>query len=260
MAGSIRVLHVDDDPAVVELVARYLERERDDLCVRTETDPTAVLDRLDAEPVDCVVSDYQMPDVDGLALLELVRDTYPEMPFILFTGRGSEDVASRAISAGVTDYLQKGGTETYELLANRVAKAVDRYRAHREAERLQAGYRRLAEAVDDPIVSVDQAGTVVYANSSVERVVGYPPEELEGQPVSKYVGDSTVLADGDGVERCPLAAESDDAPEADWRSLRTRCRHADGHEVPVDVAFTAIDFGDERVYSGIVRECENSEA
>lgn len=50
-----------------------------------------------------------MPGLDGLDVLERVRGEYPDLPFILFTGKGSEEIASDAISKGVTDYLQKGG-------------------------------------------------------------------------------------------------------------------------------------------------------
>ncbi|PSQ15920.1 hypothetical protein BRD00_12975 [Halobacteriales archaeon QS_8_69_26] len=247
MSRDIRVLHVDDDPGLVTLVANYLERERGGMTVATETDPTAVPDRVREERVDCVVSDYQMPRMDGVALLERVREEYPDLPFVLFTGRGSEGVASSAISAGVTDYIQKGGTETYELLANRIEKAVDRRRAHREVERVRAGFRQVADAADDPVFTVDGDGTVVYANESMERVVGRAPEELVGRPVSDLVEE--VPATDGGPE---FHAE----PTDDWRSVSGRVRHADGHLVPVRASYTTIDLDDRRIYSGILRECE----
>ncbi|PSQ57994.1 MAG: HTR-like protein, partial [Halobacteriales archaeon SW_9_67_25] len=103
---DITVLHVDDDPDVLDITATFLQRADRRFEVVTETDPDAALDRLDGG-VDCVVSDYQMPAMDGLAFLDAVRDEAPELPFVLFTGKGSEEIASDAISAGVTDYLQK---------------------------------------------------------------------------------------------------------------------------------------------------------
>lgn len=106
---EIRVLHVEDDAAFADLVATYLERERESFTVVTETDPREVLDRLEETPVDCVVSDYEMPHLDGLDVLEAIRERYPDLPFVLFTGQGSEEIASEAISAGVTEYLQKRG-------------------------------------------------------------------------------------------------------------------------------------------------------
>lgn len=92
MSGEIRVLHVDDEPDFVDLTARYLEREAEALSVDTETDVEAALDRFEAERFDCVVSDYQMPGMDGLALLERLRERGDDVPFIIFTGKGREEV------------------------------------------------------------------------------------------------------------------------------------------------------------------------
>ena len=119
--GEVRVLLVDDDPAAGEMAGTFIERADDDLTVSVETDPTNVLGRLDAGEFHCVVSSYAMPAVDGLDLLTVVRDTHPDLPFVLFTARGSEAVASAAISAGVTDYVPKhDGTDQYEHLAGQL--------------------------------------------------------------------------------------------------------------------------------------------
>ncbi|MDY6819043.1 MAG: PAS domain S-box protein [Halobacteriales archaeon] len=136
MAVPIRVLHVDDEPDFADLTAQYLTREDERLEVVTETNASDGLSRLADERIDCIVSDYQMPSMNGLEFLEAVRKEYPDLPFLLFTGKGSEEVASDAITAGATDYLQKGGTEQYELLANRVLNAVEQDRATRRATEL----------------------------------------------------------------------------------------------------------------------------
>ena len=58
--------------------------------------------------IDCIVSDYEMPGMDGLVFFDAVRAEHPNLPFILFTGQGSEELASTAISAGITDYMREG--------------------------------------------------------------------------------------------------------------------------------------------------------
>jgi PAS domain S-box-containing protein len=135
---TVRVLHVDDEPSFGDLVATYLERADESFEVLTVTSPSEAIDRLaDDGRIDCIVSDYDMPRMDGIELLERVRSAYPDLPFVLFTGKGSEEVASQALAAGATDYLQKqSGTEQYELLANTVGNAVERSRTARRAEHL----------------------------------------------------------------------------------------------------------------------------
>ena len=82
--------------------------------------------------LDCVVSDYDMHGLTGLKLLEAVRAVDPDVPFILFTGKGSETIASRAISEGATDYLQRtSGPDQYTVLAHRIENAAETYRSRR---------------------------------------------------------------------------------------------------------------------------------
>jgi PAS domain S-box-containing protein len=142
---EIRVLHVDDDPAFVDTARTLLEAADDDLTVHTELTPRDALEHLASEPVDCVVSDYGMNEQSGVEFLEAVRADHPHVPFVLFTGRGSESVASAAISAGVTDYLQKSlGAEQWTVLANRIENAVEAARDRRDLERRELQHEAVA--------------------------------------------------------------------------------------------------------------------
>jgi PAS domain S-box-containing protein len=220
--GRIRVLHVDDDPAFGALVSEFLRREDEAFEVTTATSADEGLARLEEGTFECVVSDYQMPGADGLAFLRTVRGTYPRLPFVLFTGRGSEEIASEAISAGVTDYLQKGGPERYTVLANRVENAVDRYTTRRELDRTREWFRTLIENSTDLTTVVDESCVIVYQSPAVERRFGYGPDELVGT-------DGLAHVHPDDRERVRRAFEAFvDAPEGGLEDLVYRFRGADG--------------------------------
>jgi DNA-binding NtrC family response regulator len=160
---SITVLHVDDEPDFADLAATFLERENERFVVETVTRASDGVDRLAEGSIDCVVSDYEMPDQNGIEFLEAVREDHPDLPFILFTGKGSEEVASDAISVGVTDYLQKEvGTDQYVVLANRIENAVDKYRAETLVERAF----RAMDSSREGIALLDEDGEFIYVNEA----------------------------------------------------------------------------------------------
>ena len=91
---TARVLYVDDDPSFADMISTMLEREADFLTIETAETAERGLEFIRTETVDCVVSDYSMPETDGLEFLRAVRKEDGELPFLLLTGRGSEDIAS----------------------------------------------------------------------------------------------------------------------------------------------------------------------
>ncbi|MFC7130701.1 PAS domain S-box protein [Haloferax chudinovii] len=179
--NGVAVLHVDDDRAFVELAAAFLERAHGRFRVETETSVAAGLDRLADEEFDCVVSDYDMPSLDGLDFLDAVREDDPDLPFILYTGKGSEEVAGDAISAGVTDYLQKEhGTSQYTVLANRIENAVEQYRSRAA---LKTSEQRLSLFIEQSplgVLEYDSDFRIVGLNERAEDILGYSEAELRG--------------------------------------------------------------------------------
>jgi len=225
---TVRVLHVDDDPDVTELTGLLLERADDDLSVVGETSVVEGLNRLGEAEFDCIVSDYDMPNTDGLEFLDIVREQYPDLPFILFTAQGNEEIASEAIAAGATDYMQKGGsTEQYEVLANRIRNAVEQYRAQQRFWDALSWYQRLVEQ-DMVGVFVLQGEEFVYVNERFADILGYSRPELIGTAPSVVAAgpeDRAVMADLVELERT--------AGEEFVRTF-TGLR-ADGTEVPLKV-------------------------
>jgi len=175
--STIRILHVDDDPGFTDMTAAFLEREDERFTVETATTASEGLDHVAEKRIDCIVSDYEMPGQTGIEFLEAVRTDYPNLPFILFTGKGSEAVAGDAISAGVTDYLQKGSAPSqYTVLANRILNAVEGFVARRERQRHLDAIETAQEGI-----SVLDGDRFIYVNQAYADLYGYDPEEMVGE-------------------------------------------------------------------------------
>jgi PAS domain S-box-containing protein len=185
-AEQLRILHVDDEASFREVTASYLEREREQFIVEIAPDAQTGLDRLDEETVDCIVSDYNMPGENGIEFLESVRDSYPDIPFILFTGKGSEEVAADAISAGATDYIQKSGDASqYTVLANRIENAVETFRKTQQIAQANRRRRRMLERITDGFAQLDGELLFTDVNDQAIEYTGIEREELLGTNYSE---------------------------------------------------------------------------
>ena len=200
--ASIHVLHVDDEPDFAELTAEFLKREDDNFTVTTATSASEGLEHLSRGDFDCIVSDYDMPTQNGIEFLKSVRENSPDLPFVLFTGKGSEEIAGKAISAGVTDYLQKKRVaDQYTVLANRLRNAVERYRAEKERKR----QRKAIETAQEGISILNEDGEYIYVNQAYADIYGYDPDEMEGEHWELIYPDSDTAIVRDVI--LPTVAE-----------------------------------------------------
>ena len=214
-ADTITVLHVDDTPEFVDPAAAQLEQADAGLTVRTATHPDDALAILSAsgsgarsesvaesklEPdIDCVVSDYDLPGRNGIAFLEAVREEHPELPFVLYTGTGSEEIASDAIAAGVTDYLPKNtGADPYETLAKRIRNAVSTRRAGVAAAERRDRLEQILTTVPSCVVQLDYEGRFVFANDRATAVLGLTESDLTDRAYNDPAWAITDL-DGDPI-------------------------------------------------------------
>jgi signal transduction histidine kinase len=129
---KIRVLHVDDDPFILEVSKQILEYEGN-FQVETAFSVDQALKKMSSQSFDAIVSDYEMPQKTGLQFLEQIRAQKNEIAFVMFTGRGREEVAVKALNLGADRYINKNGDPeaVYCELRYAITKIVERKKARR---------------------------------------------------------------------------------------------------------------------------------
>jgi len=247
MPAPIRVLHVEDNREFASMTKTWLERRVEAITVERVPKPADGLGWLADSRPDCIVSDYQMPGMTGIEFLGEVRETDPNLPFILFTSKESETVATDAIDAGVTDYLQKDtGMTQYALLAHRIEHAVGKRRA-------ETDYRSLLDNAPEGIAIHDsETGVVVDANARFCTLIGHARENILDRPAAEL---SAEASDGDSLDQQLAAAtHSDSETGGDNEPFDWTIETSDGDRRTVEVTLATAEIGGtERVLS-FVRE------
>jgi len=184
----IDVLHVDDENSLLEITDSFLEEEGD-ILVEGVVSPEEALGLLRNSKFDAVVSDYLMPEMDGIAFLKAVRKFDSKIPFILFTGRGREEIAIEALNNGADFYLNKGSDARTQFaeLRNMIIQSVSRRRAEEATEKTMMRFRSLIENVSDVVMVTDVQGMIKYISPSVEKSLGYPHRELLGKDLTGFI-------------------------------------------------------------------------
>jgi len=184
--SSIDVLLVDDSGFFRTIVSDKLGAS-ENIAVSKASDGHEALETLEEQSVDCVVSDFEMPGLNGLELYKRVEATYG-LPFILLTGQGDEETASRAIGAGIDDYLRKDDIAEegqLQLLANRIENVVVQRRANEK-------YELLVNNTPDEITQVGSGGMVLAGNEAAARSFGTTRGELTGTHLSDVLPKQTA--------------------------------------------------------------------
>ena len=176
----LHILHVDDDLSLLEVSKQILIRENN-FEIENVTSVDEAFKKMEQQPFDAIVSDYEMPQKNGLEFLKQLREQNNQIPFILFTGKGREDVAVKALNLGADSYNNKNGsTETvYCELADAINKTVERKKSREMLAKSEAKYHALVENSLQGI-SILQAAPlrILFANQAMWKILGYSTKEL----------------------------------------------------------------------------------
>ncbi|MFC7073513.1 ATP-binding protein [Halovenus rubra] len=184
---SLSVLVVDDSDFFASMLSDKLETEYEITTTMAQNAADALSEARE-QSFDCIVSDYEMPVTSGLELYEMIEEEM-EVPFVLLTAQGNEEVASQAITVGIDDYLLKESVmeESLDLLVNRIRNLVEQRRTQRKYEQLVANS-------PDVIAQLRLDGEIIAANDSMATEFSAPQSELVGQQISAFLPDE--IAEG----------------------------------------------------------------
>lgn len=188
--ASLSVLYIDDDPDLLE-IGKHLLEQSGEFAVTTCVCPLEASEILARNHVDAIVSDYLMPGMDGIRFLQRLRHHGTTTPFIMFTGKGCEDVAVDALNSGADFYVRKEGSpeEQFAEIGERIRCAVSGRRAEEADKKNEELYQwlswnappELVENLNEVFYILDKNATIIYISPNIEVIGGYPASAVIGK-------------------------------------------------------------------------------
>ena len=184
----IQVLYVDDENDLLTIGKIFLEKKYDFSVITSPSAQNALL-LLTEQSFDAIISDYEMPRMNGLEFLRTIRESGNSIPFIIFTGRGREDVVIEALNSGADFYLQKGGDSSAQFaeLADKVRYAVARRNSEKALRESEERYRNVVEVQSEFICRFLSDGTINFVNDAYVRYFGLEKEHIIGKKFRPHI-------------------------------------------------------------------------
>jgi PAS domain S-box-containing protein len=189
MTADLRVLIVDDNPADRALATRELAGEFPDIRAIEVADATTFETAVERGSFELVITEFRLAWSDGLSVFRELKYRYPEIPVIMFTGAGSEEIAVEAMRAGLDDYVLKSPDHVVRLpvvVAAALERAGERQARRRAEESLrssEAHLRALFASMSDAIFVLDRDGRYLEIAPTRPELLYRPADEVLGKTV-----------------------------------------------------------------------------
>jgi two-component system cell cycle sensor histidine kinase/response regulator CckA len=229
VSGSARVLIVDDDAGTCETLSDVLQARGH--AVHTAMTGRAGLGVLARNLVDVAIVDINLPDRQGLELLDAIKSASPQTEIIFVTAHASIDTAMQAVNGAAFAYLTKP-FEIQHLLAT-MHKALEKQELVRELRASEERYRLVTEHIHDVVFLVDLDNRFTFGNGRLAEVTGYRLDELVGRPTSLVL---TPAGGPAAVAHLGTLRAGHDVPS----SYETELVRKDGMKLWVEVNSTSV--------------------
>lgn len=188
----MKVMLVDDEPGIRDQGKIFLEKFDPDFEVTSASSAILGMEKLFEEDFDIVVSDYQMPEVNGIEFLEKMREDGVQIPFIMFTGRGREEVAMKALNLGAQRYIKKGGglKSQYWILGDAIKQEVIHFSVKNALKEKKRRYESFFKTIKDCAFITSKDGRWIEFNEAALDLFGYDDtEELKNVQIKNLYND-----------------------------------------------------------------------
>lgn len=226
----IKVLVVDEEPEILSIAEIYLKKFAD-FEIKTSLSAKEALVLLEEEKFDAVISDYEMPEMNGLEFLKVVRERNSNIPFILFSGKAREEIIIDAFRNGADGVVQKGQNPVtnYAELSHQINISVSRRKAETE---LRTKEYAIENSINGIAIADYESGRILYANHSALEMFGYSGSDLSSMDLSDF------LAGGKNSDLHENIAET--LCEKDYFIGRLRVKKKDGTNFNISVSITTL--------------------
>lgn len=181
----LNVLYVERNKIDIDLTRRHFKRHAVNIRLTAVETANEALDKLTANEWDVLLLDYQLPGINALELIKIIRNEYDStIPIVLVTGQGDEEIALQALKLGASDYVTKSASYLFKLpglLENAYSRA-QYTRKQKELAKSEERFRLLADYTYDWEYWINPDGSYEYISPSVERITGYRAEEFMSRP------------------------------------------------------------------------------
>src|SRR4051812_37175929 len=253
MPGPLRVLMIEDSDFDSDLLLAMLERGGYHV-TPTRVETAEGLRKALEQPWDIVIADYNLPQFDALAALEIVKASGKDVPFIIVSGGIGESTAVAAMKAGAHDYLMKGNLARLVPVVERELREAENRRSKRSTEQAlresELRYRLLWETATDAVLLLTPDAIVEFANPAVEAIFGYDPQELIGKSVDVLQPFFEALDPEINWKRFIRLAHGGSAPG----TIEATGKHKNGREICVEIVFSALELGGRRLFVCFIRD------
>jgi PAS domain S-box-containing protein len=180
---NIRVLYIDDEEDQLAMMKEILPSFDKEIIIDSICNPEKVPLKLQQTWYDCLIIDYKMPELSGINLITIIRK-HNDVPIILYTGKGNDEVAAEGFAEGITDYVKKEATpQHYQILAKRIRYLVERYQTN------ELYYKMIIQSKDAIVITTKSE--IIFANQAMADLVGEELEKILGKNGYNYLKDNS---------------------------------------------------------------------